>query len=109
MPPAMAVTLVAIAIPFVWFGIAMTLLRLRDLGTGPILTAGEASMKPPAPLYEVRSSIEVDAPPEVVWKNVIEFPEITEEPELIFRAGVAYSLRACGVHRRAAGDRTARD
>jgi hypothetical protein len=60
----------------------------------PLMIAGEASMKPAAPLYEVRSSIEVDAPPAVVWKNVIEFPEITEEPELIFRAGIAYPLRA---------------
>src|SRR5439155_26581351 len=38
--PAMAVTLVAIAIPFVWFGITMTLLRLRDIGADPMWTAG---------------------------------------------------------------------
>lgn len=60
----------------------------------PLLMAGEAAIKPVAPTYEVRSSIDIDAPPEVVWNHVIAFPDITEEPELMFRAGIAYPLRA---------------
>jgi hypothetical protein len=60
----------------------------------PLLIAGEAAVKPVAPTYEVRSSIDIDAPPAVVWKHVIAFPDITEEPELMFRAGIAYPLRA---------------
>lgn len=60
----------------------------------PLLIAGEAAVKPVARTYEVRSSIDIDAPPGVVWNHVIAFPEITEEPELMFRAGIAYPLRA---------------
>ncbi|HWS71520.1 MAG TPA: hypothetical protein VN605_05375 [Thermoanaerobaculia bacterium] len=60
----------------------------------PLLVAGEATMPPPAPLYAARTSIIVDAPPERVWRNVIEFRDIDEQPEWYFRAGIAYPLRA---------------
>lgn len=60
----------------------------------PLLIAGEATMPPPAPLYAARTSIVVDAPPERVWRNVIEFRDIDEAPEWYFRAGIAYPLRA---------------
>jgi uncharacterized membrane protein YhaH (DUF805 family) len=50
--------------------------------------------RPPSALREVKSSVEIDAPPDVVWRSVIAFPPITERPELFFRAGVAYPLRA---------------
>lgn len=43
---------------------------------------------------EVVSSIEIAAPPEVVWRNVIAFPPLQEPDELIFRLGVAYPMRA---------------
>lgn len=43
---------------------------------------------------EVVSSIEIAAPPEVVWQNVIAFPPLAEPDELLFRLGVAYPLRA---------------
>jgi uncharacterized membrane protein YhaH (DUF805 family) len=46
------------------------------------------------PLYMVRSAIEVHAPPEVVWKQVIAFTEIPPPKEWIFRAGIAYPIRA---------------
>jgi hypothetical protein len=60
----------------------------------PLLIAGEATMPPPAPLYATRTSVIVDAPPERVWRNVIEFRDIDESPEWYFRAGIAYPLRA---------------
>ena len=47
-----------------------------------------------APLTAVRTSIEIAAPPQVVWKNVVEFSEIREAPEWFFRTGIAYPLRA---------------
>jgi len=47
-----------------------------------------------APLRQVSSSIVIDAPPERVWNNVVGFSEITEPPDLLFRAGIAYPLRA---------------
>jgi hypothetical protein len=43
---------------------------------------------------EVRTAIEVDAPPETVWRHVIAFPPLPAPTELVFRAGIAYPLRA---------------
>src|SRR5690606_24422531 len=37
----------------------------------------------------VTSSIIVDAPPELVWKHVVSFPDLDERPEWYFRAGIA--------------------
>jgi hypothetical protein len=45
-------------------------------------------------LYEAVTSVVVDAPPERVWNNVIQFHEISERPSLIFRLGIAYPIRA---------------
>ncbi len=60
----------------------------------PLMIAGQAAIKPAAPVYEVRSAIDIDAAPDVVWNHVVAFSDITEEPELLFRAGIAYPLRA---------------
>ena len=49
---------------------------------------------PPAPTFVVRSTIHVQAPPEVVWREVIAFTEIPPPTELMFRAGIAYPIRA---------------
>ena len=46
------------------------------------------------PVYEVRTAIDVKAPPEVVWKQVVAFTEIPPPTELMFRAGIAYPIRA---------------
>lgn len=44
--------------------------------------------------FEVESAIEVSAPPEKVWNDVVSFAEIPPPEELIFRAGIAYPIRA---------------
>ena len=44
--------------------------------------------------YVVTSAIEVNAAPEKVWQQVIAFSEIPAPDEMIFRAGVAYPIRA---------------
>lgn len=50
---------------------------------------------PDAPaVFEVRTAIEIDAPPEVVWLNVVAFSEISERRGWLFRAGIAYPMRA---------------
>ncbi len=49
---------------------------------------------PIAPVYAVRTAIDVQAPPEQVWKQVVAFTEIPPPKEWIFRAGVAYPIRA---------------
>ena len=51
-----------------------------------------AAISPPT--FEVRSSIEVNAPPEKVWQQVIAFSEISPPTEWMFRAGIAYPIRA---------------
>ncbi|HEX6598965.1 MAG TPA: DUF805 domain-containing protein [Gemmatimonadaceae bacterium] len=50
--------------------------------------------RPATELREVRSSIEIAAPPDVVWRNVIAFPPLPAPRELVFRSGVAYPVRA---------------
>jgi len=44
--------------------------------------------------FVVKSAIEVNAAPEAVWKEVVAFAEIPPPRELIFRAGIAYPIRA---------------
>jgi len=54
----------------------------------------EHAMARPSSVFVVRSSIEVQAPPEKVWREVIAFTEIPPPTELMFRAGIAYPIRA---------------
>jgi uncharacterized membrane protein YhaH (DUF805 family) len=46
------------------------------------------------PMREIRSEVLVDAPPECVWRHVVAFAELPPPTEFLFRAGVAYPLRA---------------
>lgn len=46
------------------------------------------------PLHEVTSVVEIDAPPEIVWRNVVSFSELTAPPAWLFRLGIAYPRRA---------------
>ena len=59
---------------------------------GVELTEHAASIAPP--VYMVRTAIDVQAPPERVWHQVVAFSEIGPPQELLFRAGVAYPIRA---------------
>jgi hypothetical protein len=66
------------------------MLALLPLGFG---TMG-FDMNAKADVFEVHSSIEIAAPPERVWKNVISFSELPPPDEWYFKAGVAYPMRA---------------
>jgi hypothetical protein len=46
------------------------------------------------PVFEVRSAIEIAAPPEEVWKHVVKVSDLPEPREWFFRAGIAYPTRA---------------
>jgi hypothetical protein len=46
------------------------------------------------PRFVVRTSIDVQAPPEQVWQQVVAFAEIPPPTEMLFRAGIAYPIRA---------------
>jgi uncharacterized membrane protein YhaH (DUF805 family) len=61
----------------------------------PLLTGAESLHRDPPRIFSVTTSVEVNASPQRVWENVIAFGEIPSPPsEWIFRAGVAYPLRA---------------
>jgi uncharacterized membrane protein YhaH (DUF805 family) len=44
--------------------------------------------------FVVKSAIEVHAGPEKVWKEVVSFGQIAPPTEMVFRAGIAYPIRA---------------
>ncbi len=46
------------------------------------------------PVFAVRTSIVVNAPPARVWKNVVAFSDIPAPKAWFFRTGVAYPIRA---------------
>lgn len=48
----------------------------------------------PAPIFAVRTALDIQAPPEKVWQEVIAFSEIPPPTEWMFRAGIAYPIRA---------------
>jgi hypothetical protein len=47
-------------------------------------------VKAPPSVFQVRTSIEIAAPPEQVWKHVVAFPRLPEPHEWYFRAGLGY-------------------
>ena len=69
-------------------GVTTSLLLLLPMLAGADLATHET------PLYEVVSSVTIDAPPEDVWPNVIGFSELDSPPAWYFELGIAYPLRA---------------
>ncbi len=59
----------------------------------PGLAGAEAKVEAPQ-LHEVISTVEIDAPPDRVWDNVIGFSELPPPAELIFQTGIAFPMRA---------------
>lgn len=60
----------------------------------PAFAGAEKLVQPQAEVFVVKSAVEVNAPPPKVWEEVIAFSEIEPPKELVFRAGVAYPVRA---------------
>jgi hypothetical protein len=60
----------------------------------PFVLNFEASRHSAPVLHEVVSTVEIDAPIETVWKNVVAFPQIEKEPEGILKLGFAYPINA---------------
>ncbi len=67
---------------------AISMLILLPLGT----TAYDVTAKPD--VFSVHSQIQIAAPAETVWKNVVAFTEITEPREWYFHTGLAYPIRS---------------
>jgi hypothetical protein len=94
-----------IAVPFAFLGgaLAYLVVGMRDTRNAiagallllPILAPQEMKLHHGPEHFQVRSSIEIAAPPERVWEHVIAFSEITEKPESpILRSGIAYPIHA---------------
>ncbi len=60
----------------------------------PLLMVGEFIAPPTYPTYENVSHIEIAAPPNIVWKYLIDFPRLKPPTELIFKTGIAYPIEA---------------
>ncbi len=50
----------------------------------------EYSAKPEPPIVSVKTSVTIEAPASVVWKNVVAFPPLAPPEEWLFRSGIAY-------------------
>jgi uncharacterized membrane protein YhaH (DUF805 family) len=60
----------------------------------PSLMWMEKAQPPAPPLFAVTSVIDVAAPPERVWQNVVTFSELPPPDEWLFKLGIAYPVRA---------------
>lgn len=61
----------------------------------PSLLTAEREMGHDHAVRPVTTTVEIDAPPPVVWNRVLSFPELPPPDELLFRGGIAYPVRAC--------------
>ena len=60
----------------------------------PSMSVAESVVGKEQKLTPVTTSIEINAPPETVWKNVVEFPELAPPTEFLFKTGIAYPVKA---------------
>lgn len=69
-----------------------TMLAVLTLPMSAVIDANRAL--PTTNVREIRSSIEIAASAEAVWKQVIAFPALPEPTDLVFRIGIAYPKHA---------------
>jgi hypothetical protein len=60
----------------------------------PLLLGFEISHKSKPTMHKVITTVEIDAPIERVWSNVIAFPQINSEPTGVLSLGFAYPINA---------------
>lgn len=60
----------------------------------PMLFGAEQMSPAPVPRYQVRTSIEIAASPEIVWNRVVAFPPMAPPTGMPFRLGFAYPIEA---------------
>ncbi|HAN31299.1 MAG TPA: hypothetical protein DCQ06_06835, partial [Myxococcales bacterium] len=60
----------------------------------PLLAALPGTLETSPPVHPVTTSIEVNAPPEIVWNHVLSFKPLEKPKHWLFRAGIAAPLRA---------------
>src|SRR5207245_135232 len=92
----------AITIPTLLLGVYFQKSYSAGLFLGTPFTIGYISAyvfnhrhpRTPPPLQEILTVVDIDAPPQTVWRNVISFPDLPATTERLFRIGVAAPLRA---------------
>jgi uncharacterized membrane protein YhaH (DUF805 family) len=60
----------------------------------PFVMGAEALKPKESPLLQVGTQIEIDAPPETVWRFLASFPTLPPPTEWPFRVGIAYPIRS---------------
>ena len=60
----------------------------------PVIMGAETISSRVAPTYVVTTSIDIAAPAEVVWHNVVSVPDLPPPTEFPFKVGIAYPVRA---------------
>jgi hypothetical protein len=60
----------------------------------PTFMAFENKVKPEDNVRSVFTSVEISATPEEIWQNVVQFPQLAEPSEWIFKTGIAYPINA---------------
>ena len=60
----------------------------------PLLIVGEYITPTEVPEYRNASTIQIAAPPAVVWKYLIDFPPMSAPTDWVFKTGIAYPIRA---------------
>ena len=64
------------------------------LASVPFIMGMEKQTDDLPPLLSVTTSVLIDAPPELVWPNVVSFTTIPEQRDWVLHTGVAYPIRA---------------
>ena len=95
---------VVMALPIAWIVAWPGAMLGRVMARRATYTAGAVALVVPffigvepratPPTHEVVTVIEIAAPPDVVWRRVVTFPDLPPPTELLFRAGVAAPMRA---------------
>jgi len=60
----------------------------------PTMVGAEHITTPEPLLFTCVTSVEVDAPPDDVWRHVVSFSDLDPPDDWLFRSGVAYPIRA---------------
>jgi hypothetical protein len=56
--------------------------------------AVQSTAQPQPALFAVTTTMEIQAPAQIVWKNVVSFSELPPPDEIMFRVGIAHPTRA---------------
>ena len=69
-------------------------LLLALIAAQPLFMGFEQHEGHEPPVIPLRTSVTIDAPPEIVWHHVVAFSELPKPESWMFKAGVAYPVRA---------------